>query len=216
MPVTLSEIDLWKNRIIKIENPLETYLKPLFDQDGNDTDRSLHEYKVFVLVWNLSIENEEIGARQSDIVEAMVEWCANRCKLDEHGTSELPPETWKNTGTVRTKTKQVLKRFVNAGVIVRSDDKNGEKNPTRVFYKPHIETYIRSSEIPPEFRLAAISRLQSDNLDLEMALFNTRHFLHNEGLWEKFVQSYEKKRRRPFPEFRRDSLGSTRVKSAEL
>lgn len=215
MPVTLSEDDPWKGRIIKRENPLKTYLSPFLDQEGNHSDRSLHEYQIFIIVWNKSIENEEQGARQSDIIEEMVDWCANRCRLDEHGTSELPRETWTNAGTVRTKTKQVLKRLVNAGVIVRSEDKRGEKNPARVFYKPHIETYIRSSEIPPEFRLAAISRLQVDNLDLEMALFHTRLFLFNEGLWDKFLQWYEVQRRRPFPEFRRDSLGSTQVNKLE-
>lgn len=214
MPVTVSGSDPWKERIIRTDNPLDTYLDTLLDEEGSVTSRYDHTYKIYILIWNLSIESKA-GARQTDVVKGMIDYCAANCKLDEHKGIDSIPETWTNAGTVRTKTKQILKRLVDVGIITKSEDKSGEKNPDRVFYHPHIRTYIKGNEILPEFRGAAINRLKSDNFELDRALAMTRHFLYTEGKWDEFLQWYENAWNRPFPEFKWDSLGVTRLVTPE-
>lgn len=215
MSVTLSEPDPWKERIVKCENPLTTYLDTLLDNQGNVTSRYDHTHKIFNLVWNLSIESAE-GARQSDVVKGMIDYCKGNRDLSKHTGDTSFPETWTNAGTVKTKTKQILKRLIDAGAITKSEDKDGDKNPDRVFYHPHMRSFLNCVEIASEHRGTAIGRLQHDNFTLDRALAMTRNFLHTKGLWGEFLQWHADAWGDPFPEFVSDSLGVRKAEPGEM
>ena len=149
------------------------------------------------------------------VIERMIEYCKNNREQDDHRGPASLPETWTNSGTVKTKTKQVLGRLVDAGLLVKTQDKKGERNPVQVFYQPHFSTYLHGTEIVPEYRNAAIVRLQIDNLALDRALAMTRNFLHKEGKWGEFLQWYVEQWGRPFPEFISDSLGIREAEPGE-
>lgn len=216
MTVTLSDADIWKERIERLENPINKFLAALLSSDGNVTSQYDHAHRIFNLVWKISRKSPDGWAQQSEVIKAFQQSCRQNREDDQQGRGGELPETLKTPDSARQQGLRILGYLVKEGALLYHEDKQGKRNPKRVLYQPHPATYLNMVTIPEEYREEAIGHLKHNNFRLEWARGNLESFIRGRGLWGEFLQGYLEGWGKPYPRFISDGLGVREAQPGEI